>query len=67
MQRIFETHLQTTEAQADLAQAIAAAGTSRCCLLCFERDHAQCHREIVARLVCEAAGTPVRHLVAALS
>jgi uncharacterized protein (DUF488 family) len=62
MRRIYATHLQTPEAQADLAQAIAVAAGRRACLLCFERDHARCHRDIVARLICEATGATVAHL-----
>jgi uncharacterized protein (DUF488 family) len=67
MHRIYDAHLKTPDAQADLARAIAIAGSSRGCLLCFERDHTNCHRAIVARLICEASGTSVRHLAAPLS
>ncbi len=62
MHRIFAAHMQTPEAQADLAHAIAITESDRGCLLCFERDHTQCHRDIVARLICEATGASVRHL-----
>lgn len=60
MHAIFNAHMQTPEAQFDLERARGLAAAKTCCLLCFERDHTQCHREIVAGLL----PGPVRHLVA---
>ncbi len=48
MQRIFHAHMETPEAQADLAHAVAVAREAPACLLCFERDAARCHRMLVA-------------------
>jgi uncharacterized protein (DUF488 family) len=62
LHRIFGAHMQTLEAQADLARAIAIAADDRACLLCFERDHTHCHRSIVAGLICTATGQDVVHL-----
>jgi uncharacterized protein (DUF488 family) len=64
MHRIFGAHMATDEAQVDLANAVSLAAGQRACLLCFERDHRECHRAIVAGLVAERTGLPVRHLVA---
>lgn len=60
MQRIFHAHLATPEAQFDLGRARMLVGEAACCLLCFERDPAQCHRALVA----EALGGTARHLAA---
>jgi uncharacterized protein (DUF488 family) len=60
MHAIFDAHMQTPEAQFDLQQARGLTAKAPCCLLCFERDHTQCHREIVAGLL----GGKVTHLVA---
>lgn len=60
MHEIFNAHMQTPEAQFDLERARGLAAAKPCCLLCFERDHTQCHREIVAGLL----GGKVTHLVA---
>jgi uncharacterized protein (DUF488 family) len=60
MRRIFAAHLQTPEAETDLARAIAITADKRTCLLCFERDHAHCHRDMVAGLICEATVTPLQ-------
>jgi len=46
--RIFAAHMMTTAAQQALAEAIVAASKSVACLLCFEQDHTNCHRCIVA-------------------
>lgn len=46
--KIFTAHLRTTAAQHALAKAVTAAGKSVACLLCFEQDHTNCHRCIVA-------------------
>lgn len=59
MHRIFRAHMATPEARLDLARARVLAGAAPCCLLCFERDHGQCHRSLIA----EALDGPVRHLL----
>jgi len=64
MHEIFGAHMQTHEAQADLAHAVEIAREGGACLLCFERDHTHCHRDIVAGLIHERTGQAVTHLVA---
>lgn len=58
MRGIFARHLETDEAQSDLALARLIAAESPCCLLCFERDPLICHRLSVAN----AMGGVARHL-----
>ena len=62
MHQIFEAHMQTEPAQQGLADAIALAGESRICLLCFERAPHACHRSIVASLIHARTHQPIRHL-----
>jgi uncharacterized protein (DUF488 family) len=65
--KIYETHLKTSTAQAELAELIDLVQSGRrVCLLCYERDVAHCHRKRVAELVCEATGVEVKHLAAPL-
>jgi uncharacterized protein (DUF488 family) len=59
MHRIFRAHMQEPEAQVDLARATELSAAEPCCLLCFERDHSHCHRQIVADML----GTTARHLL----
>ncbi|CAH2600317.1 conserved protein of unknown function [Rhodovastum atsumiense] len=63
MHRIFTAHLQAPEAQADLARAAAISAEAPVCLLCFERDHRMCHRDILAGLLRGRSGV-VHHLLA---
>jgi uncharacterized protein (DUF488 family) len=62
MEAIFREHMTSDRAQADLAQAKLLAREQRACLLCFERDPAQCHRRLVAEMVTETTGQAVVHL-----
>lgn len=64
MHEIFGAHMQTHEAQADLAHAVEIAREGGVCLLCFERDHTHCHRDIVAGLIRARTGQKVTHLTA---
>ena len=59
MHRIFRAHMEEPDAQVDLARAAEIAQKEPACLLCFERDHTNCHRQIVAEML----GGPVTHLV----
>lgn len=60
--RIYGAHLITEVAQADLATAISLSSTKRACLLCFERDHRECHRLAVAVEMSKQTGFRVNHL-----
>jgi uncharacterized protein (DUF488 family) len=65
--RIYEAHIATPGAQEQLDEltAIVRSG-KRVCLLCYERDVAQCHRLRIAELVCERVDAKVKHLAAPL-
>lgn len=62
MRRIFEAHAAGDRSQAALAEAGALATERRICLLCFERDHADCHRALVADMIADRTGQAVQHL-----
>jgi uncharacterized protein (DUF488 family) len=64
---IFNAHMETPEAQLALSEATGLAGQSRCCLLCFERDHRHCHRHLVADMIVAETGQTVDHLEVAFS
>lgn len=64
MVAIYTEHMQSDRAQAELAQAKVLAQETRACLLCFERDHRQCHRRLVAEMITAETGQPVVHLEA---
>jgi uncharacterized protein (DUF488 family) len=58
---IYEKQFRSEEAQLALAEVIGAAKKEPSCLLCYEQDHNQCHRQIVAEAMAEQ-GFKVRHL-----
>ncbi len=64
MHRIFDAHMQAPEPQAELARAMAISREAPACLLCFERDHRMCHRDILAGLIHAGIGARVTHLLA---
>ncbi len=62
MQRIFDVHMASVEAQAGLQEAVALSRKMTVCLLCFERSAHDCHRSIVAALMRRQTGSLIRHL-----
>ncbi|UPK04475.1 DUF488 domain-containing protein [Bradyrhizobium sp. 170] len=63
--RIFNSHMLTTAAQQALEEAVSAASKSVACLLCFEQDHTNCHRCIVAESMTRGGKFSLVHLNAA--
>ena len=65
--KIYSAHLKTARAREELDELTALAQSGkRLCLLCFERDYRQCHRQWIAEIVEERTGVPVEHLAAEL-
>ena len=60
--RVFDRHMATATAQADLQAAIAFAKQGGACLMCYERDHVACHRSIVATAISGSISVTLRHL-----
>jgi hypothetical protein len=64
---IYQKHLKTAKAREELDELTALARTGkRLCLLCFERDPKECHRQWIAEIVHERTGAKVEHLAAEL-
>jgi uncharacterized protein (DUF488 family) len=63
---IYEKHLATAQAREELDELVSLARTGqRLCLLCYERDPTQCHRQWIAERVHKRTGARVEHLMAA--
>ena len=60
--KIFGAHLATAAAQQAMAEAVTAASKSIACLLCFEQDHLNCHRCIVADSMIQRGRFELIHL-----
>ena len=61
-EQIFREHIRTDKALKALEQARGIAYEGRACLLCFERDHSSCHRNIVAEEMLGHEINEIRHL-----
>jgi uncharacterized protein (DUF488 family) len=59
---IFGAHMRTSAAQQALEDAVLAASRTTACLLCFEHDHTNCHRSIVANSMVKRTRFSVVHL-----
>ena len=62
MHIVYEQQLETPEAQLQLAQAAEIASARKAALLCFEADHARCHREIIAARLAKLRGFKIENL-----
>jgi uncharacterized protein (DUF488 family) len=62
MRAIFTDHLTEPQAQVELARLKALAGERRVALLCFEADHAGCHRAVLAERLAAEDGFEVVNL-----
>ena len=60
--QIYAAVLKTAEAVEALDQIAALSGQMSVCLLCYERDHHECHRKIVADRLESVVGSKARHL-----
>jgi uncharacterized protein (DUF488 family) len=62
--RIYDKHIKTAEAQDALAELLSLVKSGqRVCLLCYERDPAECHRSRIAALVKKRTRVKVEDLV----
>jgi uncharacterized protein (DUF488 family) len=65
LERIYAKHLKTPQAREDLdelSSLVMKAGPV--CLLCYERDHAHCHRKWVAEIIEDRDGAKIENLLA---
>lgn len=60
--QIFTSHMETALAVADLKTAIDFATSKVSCLLCYERNPAECHRTIVAKAMAADTGQAIQSL-----
>ena len=62
---IYSAHLKTVQAKEELDELSALVKQSGpVCILCYERDHAHCHRQWIAEIIEERDGVKVENLVA---
>jgi uncharacterized protein (DUF488 family) len=65
--RIYNKHLKSAGAVDEMDELVRLVKSrQRVCLLCFERDHNECHRSRIAEIVHERTGASVTNLVPTL-
>jgi uncharacterized protein (DUF488 family) len=65
LHKIYAAHLKTPQAKEgldELSALVKKAGPV--CILCYERDHLQCHRQWIAEIIQDRDGVKVENLVA---
>jgi uncharacterized protein (DUF488 family) len=63
LQKIYSAHLKTAQAREELDELSALVKKSGpVCILCYERDHAHCHRRWIAEIIEDRDGVKVEHL-----
>ncbi len=60
--KVFRAHMLTTSAQFDLVVAASHVASGGACLMCFERDHATCHRALVAEAIHATTPIQIHHI-----
>src|SRR6202158_127984 len=65
LHRIYAAHLKTPQAREELDELSSLVKKSGpVCILCYERDHAHCHRQWIAEIIEDREGVRVKNLAA---
>ena len=65
LQKIYSAHLKKAEAKQELDELSALVKKAGpVCLLCYERDHRHCHRQMIAEIIEDRDGVKVENLAA---
>jgi uncharacterized protein (DUF488 family) len=65
LHRIYAAHLKTPQAKEELDELSALVKKNGpICILCYERDHAHCHRRWIAEIIRDRDGVKVENLMA---
>jgi uncharacterized protein (DUF488 family) len=65
LHKIYAAHLKTAQAKEELDELSALVKKSGpVCILCYERDHAHCHRQWIAEIIGDRDGVRIENLVA---
>src|ERR1700719_3677930 len=65
LHKIYAKHLKTAQAKEELDELTALVEKSGpVCILCYERDHRQCHRQWIAEIIEDRDGVRIENLAA---
>ncbi len=63
LQKIYSAHLKTTQVREELDELSSLVKKSGpVCILCYERDHAHCHRRWIAEIIKDRDGVRIENL-----
>ena len=63
LHKVYAAHLKTPQAKEQLDELSALVKTSGpVCILCYERDHAHCHRQWIAEIIEGRDGVKIENL-----
>jgi uncharacterized protein (DUF488 family) len=63
LQKIYSAHLKTTQVREELDELSSLLKKSGpVCILCYERDHAHCHRRWIAEIIKDRDGVRIENL-----
>ncbi len=64
LHKIYARHLKTPQASEEMDELATLVGKAGpVCILCYERDHKNCHRRYIAEVIEERDGVAVENLV----
>ncbi len=65
LHKIYAKHLKTPQAREELDELSALVKQAGpVCILCYERDHRECHRQWIAEIIEERDGVRIENLAA---
>jgi uncharacterized protein (DUF488 family) len=65
LHKIYARHLKTPQAREELDELSALVKQAGpVCILCYERDHRECHRQWIAEIIRERDGVGIENLAA---
>ncbi|MDP3693201.1 DUF488 family protein [Bradyrhizobium sp.] len=65
LHKIYARHLKTPQAREELDELSALVRQAGpVCILCYERDHRECHRQWIAEIIAERDGVRIENLAA---
>lgn len=65
LEKVYGAHLKTPQAREEMDELAALVKqTGPICILCYERDHTQCHRRWIAEIIEDREGVAIENLVA---
>jgi uncharacterized protein (DUF488 family) len=60
--QVYKAHMKTPEFKADFQAAVEFTKGDGACLMCYERNHKECHRKLIAEKIFNIVGADIQNL-----